>query len=225
MHGRRDQSPRDGGDAPERGAVFIISAPSGAGKTTLCKRLIEALPGIDFSVSYTTRPPRAGERPGVDYHFVSGAEFERRRQAGEFIEWAVVDGQTYGTSAVAVREATATGRDILLDIDTQGAESIRRRIPDAVLIFVLPPSMGALRARLERRGTDGQETVSRRLSLARGEIEKASSYDYLIVNEDLEATFDELRSIVVAARCRRERRAARLERILSGFTDEPAVDR
>jgi guanylate kinase len=218
MDARQTRGVTGGHVIRDRGTVFVVSAPSGAGKTTLCKRLLQELQGIDFSVSFTTRPPRTGERPDVDYHFVESAEFERRRRAGEFVEWAVVDGQSYGTSAVTVREATEAGRDILLDIDTQGAENIRRLMPDAVLIFILPPGLEALKERLMRRGTEGPEALERRLGLARGEIEKAPLYDYVIINEDLESAFDQLRSIVVAARCRRERHASRVEWITSGFS-------
>jgi guanylate kinase len=200
-----------------RGAVFVISAPSGAGKTTLCKRLLREVPGIEFSVSCTTRAPRDGERAGVDYHFVDRAEFERRRRRGEFVEWARVDGQLYGTSAEKVKEAIALGRDILLDIDTQGAGHIRRLMPDAVLIFIMPPSLEALGERLLKRGTEGADALARRLSLARGEVVKAPRYDYVIVNDDLEAAYDRLRAIVLAARCRRERQMGRIKEIAAGF--------
>jgi len=200
-----------------RGTVFVVSAPSGAGKTTLCKRLLEEIAGIDFSVSFTTRAPRDGEREGVDYHFVGRPEFERRRRKGEFVEWAVVDGQIYGTSAAAVRKAALRGRDILLDIDTQGAEAIKRAIPEAVLIFILPPGREVLRERLVKRGTETQEAVARRLGLARGEVERASMYDYVVINDDLEAAFAQLKAIVTAARCRTERQAARIKEIASDF--------
>src|SRR5438093_2100020 len=133
-----------------RGSVFVISAPSGAGKTTLCKRLLQEDGAIDFSVSFTTRPARAEEREGVDYHFVDRTEFERRRERGEFVEWAVVGGHLYGTSATAVQEAAARGRDILLDIDTQGALNIRRLIPEAILTFILPPGWNELKECLEK---------------------------------------------------------------------------
>jgi len=200
-----------------RGSVFVVSAPSGAGKTTLCKRLLEEVPGIDFSVSFTTRPPREGERDGVDYHFVDRPEFERRRRKGEFVESAVVDGQLYGTSAAAVREATLRGRDILLDIDTQGAEAIKRAIPEAVLIFILPPGREALRERLVKRGTETREAVARRLGLAGGEVERSSMYDYVVINDDLEAAFSQLKAIVLATRCRRERQAGRIKKIAADF--------
>ena len=204
-----------------RGLVLVISAPSGAGKTTLCRRLLQEDRAIDFSVSFTTRPARAGEREGVDYHFVDRAEFERRRDGGEFVEWAVVGGQLYGTSATAVREATARGRDILLDVDTQGALNIRRLIAEAVLVFILPPGKAALRERLERRGTDGPEDVTRRLGLARGEVEKSPAYDYLIINDDFETAYRQLRAVLEAARCRTERQRPRLEAILLEFSEDP----
>ena len=204
-----------------QGLVLVISAPSGAGKTTLCTRLLQEDRAIEFSVSFTTRPARAGEREGVDYHFVDRAEFERRRDRGEFVEWAVVGGHLYGTSATAVREATARGRDILLDVDTQGALNIRRLIADAVLVFILPPAKAALRERLERRGTDGPEDVARRLGLARGEVEKSPAYDYLIINDDFETAYRQLRAVLEAARCRTGRQRPRLDAILRAFSEDP----
>lgn len=204
-----------------RGTVLVISAPSGAGKTTLCKRLIQEDGNLEFSVSFTTRRARAGEREGVDYHFVDRPEFERRRERGDFIEWATVGGQLYGTSATAVKEAADRGRDILLDIDTQGALSIRRLIPEAVLVFILPPDLAALRDRLERRGTDGPEELTRRLGLARGEIEKSPAYDYVIVNDDLERAYLRLRAVLEAARCRTAMQGPRLEAILRDFSESP----
>ncbi len=203
--------------AGARGDVFVISAPSGAGKTTLCRRLLDEDRGIDFSVSSTTRPPRDGEKEGVDYHFVSRQDFERRRDQGEFVEWAVVGGHLYGTSVKALQEASERGHDILLDIDTQGAMSVQRLMPEAILIFILPPTRAALRARLETRGTDGPEDVARRLGLARGEVDKCPAYDYVIINDDLEEAYGLLRAIVAASRCSQRRQAPRVEAILREF--------
>jgi guanylate kinase len=200
------------------GTVLVISAPSGAGKTTLCKRLLLENSGVEFSVSFTTRPPRAGETDGVDYRFVDRKEFDQRRERGEFVEWAEVGGHLYGTSAEAIRHAAAGGRDILLDIDTQGAMNIRRQIPEAVLIFILPPSRAALEERLSRRGTDRPEEVARRLGLARGEVEKSPSYDYLVINDDFETAYGQLQAIVEASRCRTDRQRRRLGSIVGEFT-------
>ncbi len=216
---RRADRRRVGG-VGARGTVFVISAPSGAGKTTLCKRLLDEDRDIDFSVSSTTRPRRAGEKEGVDYHFVGRQEFERSRDRGEFVEWAVVGGHLYGTSATAVKEAAGRGRDILLDIDTQGAMSIRRLIPGAVLIFILPPGKAALRERLEKRGTDGPREVARRLGLARGEVEECPAYDYVIINDDLETAHRQLRAVITAARCSRRRQAPRIEAIRREFASK-----
>jgi guanylate kinase len=200
-----------------RGSVLVVSAPSGAGKTTLCRRLLDELPGLEFSVSHTTRARRPGEAHGRDYFFVDREEFERRRQAGEFLEWATVAGHLYGTSAATVRVATEAGKDVLLDIDTQGAVAVRRLIPEAVLIFVLPPGPEALRARLLQRGSETPESLERRLRLAAAEITRAGAYDYLIVNEDLETAYFDLKSVVLAARCRTGRQGERLQAIIERF--------
>jgi guanylate kinase len=212
--GRRPAS----GSGASRGSILVISAPSGAGKTTLCKRLLEEDPGVEFSVSYTTRPPRSGEQDGVDYAFVNCAEFERRREAGEFVEWAMVGGHLYGTSMEVVKDAAARGRDILLDVDTQGAMNIRRQISEAVLIFILPPDKAALENRLMKRGTEAPEEVARRLGLAQGEVEKCSAYDYVIINDDFETAYRQLRAVVEASRCRTVRQKLRLEAIVRDFT-------
>jgi len=199
--------------------VIVVSAPSGAGKTTLCRRLLSELPGIGFSVADATLQKRPGEREGVDYHFVSEAEFERLRTHGEFIEWALVAGHLYGTSSAAVRSVTESGRDVLLDIDTQGAASIRLLVPDALHVFILPPTPEALRARLEGRASETPEGLARRLTLARGEVARAFAYDYVVVNEDLEGAYESLRAIVLAARCRRERQAGRVAPIIAAFDE------
>jgi guanylate kinase len=202
---------------PGPGGLLVVSAPSGAGKTTLCRRLLEALPGLVFSVSHTTRAPRASECSGVDYHFVSRAEFEARRQAGEFLEWAVVGGELYGTSSAQVEASLRAGHDVLLDLDTQGAAAVRRLRPEAVLIFILPPGPEALRARLQARGSESEEGLERRLRLAAAEVARAGAYDYQVINDDLDAAFDRLRSIVVATRCRTARLQGRLESIRARF--------
>lgn len=199
------------------GGVIVVSAPSGAGKTTLCRRLVAEVPRIEFSVSHTTRPPRPGERDGVDYHFVTPDAFEWRRAAGEFLESAVVAGHVYGTSAAAVRDVTARGHDVVLDIDTQGAAAIRRLIPGAVEIFILPPGPEALRQRLAGRASETPESLGRRLALAREEVEKAPAYDYIVVNDDLDEAYAALASIVRAARVARSRSSHRVEEILTAF--------
>ena len=199
------------------GGLLVVSAPSGAGKTTLCRRLLQALPGLVFSVSHTTRAPRASERPGVDYHFVTRDEFESRRGAGEFLEWAVVGGELYGTSSRQVEEVLRQGSDVLLDVDTQGAMAVRRLRPEAVLIFVLPPGPEALRARLLARGSETEESLERRLRLAAAEVARAGEYDYQVINDDLDAAFERLRSIVEAARCRTSRLRERVESIQARF--------
>ena len=206
-----------GGAASGAGSLLVVSAPSGAGKTTLCKRLLAEVPAIEFSVSHTTRTPRAGERDGIDYHFVAQGEFEALRARGEFLEWATVAGHLYGTSAAAVRTALGRGRDVLLDIDTQGAASVRRLDPAAVQIFILPPDPEALRSRLEGRGSESAKDLQRRLGLARGEIDQAHLYDYIIVNDDLDEAYERLRGVVLAVRSRRERQAERLAAIATRF--------
>ena len=188
-----------------RGILLVISSPSGAGKTTLCHRLADA-EGLDFSVSYTTRPPRPGEHKDKDYHFVSDDEFSRMVQARELAEWAVVHGNRYGTAIATVNKAIEEGVDCLFDIDYQGGQQIRQQWPDdSVLCFILPPSIEELERRLRRRATDSAEVIERRLATARKELAHYERYDYLVVNDGLEKAFDELRSIYVAARCARLR--------------------
>jgi guanylate kinase len=199
------------------GTLLVVSAPSGAGKTTLCKRLLAEVPAIEFSVSHTTRPPRPGERNGADYHFVDRARFEALAAAGDFLEWATVGGELYGTTSAAVRQARDRGRDVLLDIDTQGAAAVRRVETEAVHIFILPPDPEALRARLVARGSEDPAAIQRRLGLARSEIGQAHLYDYLIVNDDLDQAYERLRAVVLALRCRRARQEERLRAIAARF--------
>lgn len=185
-----------------RPTVVVVSAPSGAGKTTVLARVLRDLGGIRFSVSHTTRAPRGAERDGVEYHFVDRAAFERLRDGGGLLEWAEVHGNLYGTGTAEIERASAAGVDILLDLDVQGAEQVRRRIPDAVTVFVLPPSYAVLEHRLRGRGQDDEAAIGRRLAAAGREIGAFEQYDYAIVNDDLDGCVEELKSIVRAARCR-----------------------
>jgi guanylate kinase len=201
----------------ERGSVIVISAPSGAGKSTLVRRLRASLSGLTFSVSYTTRSPRPGETDGHDYFFVTPARFKRMIRAGEFVEWAEVFGCLYGTSWKQLRAAEEAGEDIVLDIDVQGHRKVRRRLPGAVSVFVLPPSFRVLERRLRRRRSDSREVIERRLAAARKEIMHWPEYDYLVVNDRLAQATKELRSIVEAARARRDVREGRAREISQTF--------
>ncbi len=189
-----------------RGLLLVISSPSGAGKTTLARRLAAEF-DLRFSVSFTTRSPRAGEVEGRDYCFVSDARFDEMVAARQFAEWAVVHGNRYGTSVAAVQQSIAGGFDCLFDVDFQGGGQIRRQWPDdSVLCFILPPSMEELERRLRRRATDAPEVIERRLAMACKELEHYSEYDYLVVNDELARAYEELRAIYVAARTTRPRR-------------------
>jgi len=205
------------------GTLFVVSAPSGAGKTTLCNRLLAADEGLRYIVSHTTRPPRPGEVNDRDYSFVDREAFRRMVEAGAFAEWAEVHGNFYGTSLERLRSALARGHDVLLDIDVQGARQIRRSGLPAVLVFILPPSLEALEARLRGRGSDDEETVRRRLRNARDEIAALPEYDYVVVNDDLETAFESLRAVVLADRCRVARLGgAWLDRAFPGLSRETA---
>ncbi|MDL2718024.1 MAG: guanylate kinase [Acidobacteriota bacterium] len=203
-----------------RGDLFIVSSPSGAGKTTLIRRVLEdpRIGGsLHFSVSHTTRLPRVGERTGVEYHFVDEAAFRAIETRGGFLEWAVVHGNLYGTSRDEVEPRLDRGIDVLLDIDVQGARQVRSHVPEAVKVIVFPPSREVLEMRLKARGSDAPDVVLRRLAVARKEMEEWGEFDYAIINEDLEAAVDELRSILVARRAGKSRRRERLESILRSF--------
>lgn len=183
-----------------KGSILIVSAPSGAGKTTLCRRLTEVVPRIVHSISYTTRQAREGEVEGRDYFFVDEEWFMRMVADGEFLEWAEVHGNLYGTSRVKLFEIMEGGIDVILDIDTQGAAQIRQKGIDATFIFVLPPSLEILRKRLMSRKTDSEEVILRRLKKAREEIGDYRLYDYVIVNDDLAVALKELGSVVLSRR-------------------------
>jgi guanylate kinase len=197
--------PGGGGVIRRRGVLFVVSAPSGAGKTTLCRELRLRLPDLAYSVSYTTRPPRTGEINGTDFHFVTEAEFQRLRERGEFAEWAVVHGNLYGTRTRVLEAALEQARDILLDIDTQGAGQLRHRYPEAVLVFIVAPSLAELEQRLLERRANNPGDIRHRLARARDEIALWRQYDYLIVNRDIKEAAEQLTAIVVAERARTSR--------------------
>lgn len=199
------------------GSLIVISAPSGSGKSTLVNRLMGSVPELVFSVSYTTRPRRAGERSGRDYFFVTPARFQRMISAGEFMEWANVHGHFYGTSRRQIQKAQSAGKDVLLDIDVQGHRQVRQRVPEAVSIFILPPSFGELRRRLRDRHSDALEVIEKRLENARKEIQCWREYDYLVVNDRLPPATRALRQIVEAAHYRRDAQRDGAQKILETF--------
>ncbi len=197
-----------------RGFPIVVSAASGTGKTSLCRTLLGTLNGVTRSISYTTRRPRGDEVNGRDYYFVPDAEFERMIRDKELIEWAEVFGQKYGTGFSAVEQQLDRGLDVFLDIDVQGGGQISDRFPDALLIFLLPPSMEELRRRLVNRATDSLDQIDRRLSEAQGEIRQSQRYDYLVVNDDFERAAADMRAIITAARLRRGRQQAHVQALL-----------
>ncbi len=186
----------------KQGLLFVVSAPSGAGKTSLCKAITDSLENLTHSISYTTRQPRPGEIDGRDYYFVSPGRFQDMMRSGDFAEWAEVHSNLYGTSRRVLDEMVAKGIDIILDIDTQGAKQIKTKYGHAVFIFILPPSLEILEERLRNRKSDRDEEIRKRMFRAREEIKDYSMYDYIIVNRDFDRALTELRSIVIAERCR-----------------------
>ncbi|HOB44788.1 MAG TPA: guanylate kinase [Zoogloea sp.] len=191
------------------GTLFIVTAPSGAGKTTLVSGLLDRDPLVSLSVSYTTRAARAGEESGRHYHFVDVATFRALRDKGEFLEWAEVHSNYYGTSKVWLEEQMRSGQDILLEIDWQGAQQVRKVFPKAVGVFILPPSLDELERRLRGRGTDSEEVIARRVLGARGEMRHVAEFDYVIINEDLPAALEDLVAVVRASRLRYANQEAR----------------
>lgn len=188
------------------GILFVVSGPSGAGKSTVCGRLLAEFPELGLSISYTTRAPRGKEQDGVDYHFVDVPTFQKMVSEEKFVEWAEVHGNYYGTAFQAVEEQLDSGRSVLFDIDYQGAASLRRVFNDAVTLMLLPPSMEELERRLRGRETDKDAVIAERLVNARIEIQQVGAFAYVVVNEDLEQSYDEIRSIFVASRCELKRR-------------------
>jgi guanylate kinase len=197
--------------------VFVLSAPSGTGKSTLAKQLVERVPDLDFSVSFTTRRPRPGETHGKDYFFVDDATFDAMVAANGFVEWVKVYDRRYGTGKQWIQEQLKSGRDILLDIESQGARMVHRAIPDAVMIFLLPPSAAELSARLRGRGDESEDQVHIRLDYARHELSQFAGYDYLVVNDTVEQAYRKLESIIIATRSRRERMGVAAQKILESF--------
>jgi guanylate kinase len=200
-----------------RGLLFIVSAPSGTGKTTLVERLVQVLPNLRMSRSYTSRAARDGERPGVDYNFITRDEFKRRIEACEFLEWADVFGNYYGTGARDVEQLLVDGQDVVLVIDVQGARQVKARGVDHTAIFVLPPSFQALEQRLRGRSKDTEAQMQRRLATARAEAASFVDYDYVVVNDDLEPTVTRLREIIEAERSRTHRMQPVAEAIIRTF--------
>jgi guanylate kinase len=190
------------------GNLFIISAPSGAGKTSLVQALLNINPQIDMSVSYTTREPRIGERDGKDYHFVSRENFLAMAERGEFLESAEIYGNLYGTSQTWISHETSRGRDILLEIDWQGAAQIRRMFPECISVFILPPSKQALEDRLKKRGKDNDVVIAKRMASVKQEVAHIAEFDYVIINDNLNEALRELNAVVLSAKLRRERQMA-----------------
>lgn len=184
----------------ETGRVFLIAAPSGTGKTTICRRILEQDPGLTLSVSHTTRPPRAGEQDGVHYHFVDTGAFRALVDADGFLEHAEYNGNLYGTSWAGIDALLAEGRDVVLEIEVQGAKQVRERMPDACLIFLLPPSLGVLEERLRGRATDSEEVIQRRMALVDRELAAAEIFDFAVVNDELDRAVEEVLAVIAAVR-------------------------
>jgi len=197
------------------GTLYIVAAPSGAGKTSLVRALLETVSDLMVSVSHTTRPARVSERDGINYHFVSAAEFEMMRGQDAFLEHAVVFGNHYGTSRAWVEQKLAEGVDVILEIDWQGAQQIRAKMPQSISIFILPPSLSQLEARLNHRGEDGAEVIAKRMQAAKSEIVHYKEFDYLVVNEDFDRALLDMRSIVLSRRLLIKPQSIRLKNLLS----------
>jgi guanylate kinase len=211
-------------ESKARGMLIVVSSPSGGGKGTLIRRILNEEPYIisdlGYSVSFTTRKPREGEIEGKHYHFVSLEQFKQMQDCGEFLEWAEVHGNLYGTAHSEIKRELELGKDIILEIDVQGAATVRHKVPDAVKIFILPPSFEVLRARLIGRGTETPEGLQLRLRNSRSEVEAFKEFDYVILNDDLNQASAQLSSIIQAERARRIRQTHLAERVLATFPEE-----
>jgi guanylate kinase len=200
-----------------RGTLYIVAAPSGAGKSSIVNACLARDPNICLSISFTSRPPRPGEKQAEHYHFVSAAEFQDMVAAGDFFEHALVHGDWKGTARQSVEPQLAAGRDVLLEIDWQGARQVRGKVPEAVSVFILPPSREALEQRMRARGQDSEEVMRRRLAAAREEMSHYGEFDYVIVNEHFDTAVDEMCAIFVASRLRREAQAQRHSGLIEGL--------
>lgn len=212
----RQNVPRDKVVA-SRGMLIVVSSPSGGGKGTLIRRVLKTVPQLGYSVSFTTRAPREGERHGRDYFFISAEVFQTMVDAGGFLEWALVHGHLYGTGREQVARELSEGRDIILEIDVQGAASVRRLVADAVSVFILPPSFETLRSRLISRGTENDAELALRLSNACVEVEHYSEFDYVVINDQADRAAAQLASIIYAERARRERQERNVTHVLKTF--------
>ncbi len=207
--------------AGRRGLLFVVSAPSGTGKTTVVERLVQCVPDLAMSRSYTSRAARAGEAHGIDYNFITRRHFEEMIAANAFLEWADVFGNLYGTGAADAERELQAGRDLVMVIDVQGARQVRQRSPDAVGVFVLPPSYAVLEQRLRGRSADPEEEMQRRLQTARDEVAAFAEYEYVVVNDELDACLDRMRAIVLAERTRLRSARPAAETIVATFTSRP----
>ena len=203
---------------PTRGILFVVSSPSGGGKGTLIQRVLKQVPSLSYSVSYTTRPPRNGEVEGREYFFVTTERFEEMVAAGEFLEWARVHGKLYGTSRDQVFRDVHEGRDIILEVDVQGADSVRELVKDSVSIFILPPSVEILRKRLVARGTDSPEELELRLRNAPEELKRYKAFDYVIINDEVERAAGQLSCIIDAERAGRPHQEPEVKRVVESFS-------
>lgn len=197
------------------GRIFVVSGPSGSGKSTLIREVRQKVPDLGYSVSHTSRPPRGQEKNGVEYHFVSRENFQEMIDKGEFVEWAEVYRDLYGTSVSSLRSQITIGLDVIMDIDVQGGRNIKDHFKDAILIYVLPPSMDVLEKRLRERRTDDEKTIRTRLTKAGMEIKNCVSYDYLVFNDQLDQAVEELKSILIAERCRKSVRLAKAQTLFN----------
>ncbi len=213
--GQRERGGEARGKTKKKGLLFVVSAPSGAGKTTLCRAMVRIFPGLHHSISFTTRPPRPGEENGRDYHFTSPEDFQRMIDAGELAEWAEIYGHRYGTSKATLERIQDEGRDVILDIDGQGARQLRDQDLQAIFIFILPPSWEELKRRLSLRKTEPEAALEERLRKARAEMAESRWYDYIIINHKLEKAQEQLQAIILAEHCRRERVIGVLETMLT----------